>query len=555
MPPNAIANASRAVSEVCLSCQTDSKIANVSLYTGLAEVTRVFEPKLKKGDNKVIVSGLPDVLVPDSLRVEGRGQCTIYEVSLSDIPSSGPMTTSDRLEDLIKQKIRLEKALMRCHKAIAAVQSFQNSIAVRHVKADELANLQRGIDAAAEEWDLKQLDLEEQITEVTRDIEQEQVALGEVKVDNKLRKRVYITLVADKECDVEIVLKYAVSSATWDPTYAIYVKMDTKEKAVKLIYKAAISQNTGESWNDIPLTLETVTPTTGLNIPELQPWTLSMYKPMYGKYLRKSAAASSLNTFGGHSMRKESAASSDSESDGGPPRGGGRLHSSRPPNIKARGLTVTSKGDINATFSVPGLMTIPSDGASHTVTIMEVYLDAAMSWVTVPKKSPKAHLTAKIKNDSEYTLLRGIASIYVNGSFISRSDIPTVSPQESFDCPLGIDPAVRITYHPRSKKVTQPSFTRRNSTYLFSQRISISNTKATPISYLKVREQVPVSEDSNITVNLTSPGLVLPQANKKGVIIVPEPVKISSQVVARWEGADEPEMDPGQVGKDGKRRP
>lgn len=46
-------------------------------------------------------------------------------------------------------------------------------------------------------------------------------------------------------------------------------------------------------------------------------------------------------------------------------------------------------------------------------------------------------LKAKVSNNSEYTLLPGIASVYVDGSFISRSDVPAVSPQESFTCPLG----------------------------------------------------------------------------------------------------------------------
>lgn len=32
------------------------------------------------------------------------------------------------------------------------------------------------------------------------------------------------------------------------------------------------------------------------------------------------------------------------------------------------------------------------------------------------------------------------ASTYVDGSFISKLDIPLVSPEESFDCPLGYVP-------------------------------------------------------------------------------------------------------------------
>jgi hypothetical protein len=66
-----------------------------------------------------------------------------------------------------------------------------------------------------------------------------------------------------------------VNNATWDATYDIYMKTDTKEKQVTFIYKAAIQQSTGEvhmiytssihphinlNFSDIPLTLETVIP-------------------------------------------------------------------------------------------------------------------------------------------------------------------------------------------------------------------------------------------------------------------------------------------------------
>ena len=51
-----------------LASIADSKITNVSLYNGLAEITRVCTPQLKEGDNKVIISGLPNVLLQESLR-------------------------------------------------------------------------------------------------------------------------------------------------------------------------------------------------------------------------------------------------------------------------------------------------------------------------------------------------------------------------------------------------------------------------------------------------------------------------------------------------------
>lgn len=98
---------------------------------------------------------------------------------------------------------------------------------------------------------------------------------------------------------------------------------------------------------------------------------------------------------------------------------------------------IVAQGTLSATYQVPGLISIPSDSQNHNVTIIELTLGAEMSWITVPKVDKRVHLKAKVKNASEYTLLPGEASIYVDGSFISKSNIPSVAPQGSFDCSLG----------------------------------------------------------------------------------------------------------------------
>jgi hypothetical protein len=129
---------------------------------------------------------------------------------------------------------------------------------------------------------------------------------------------------------------------------------------------------------------------------------------------------------------------------------------------RRRLAVLKAKGNVSATFQVPGMISIPSDGDAHNVTITELKLSASMSWVCIPKMDTKVHLKvncprrclqcfllvltgicfvqANIKNASEYTLLRGTGSVYVDGSFISRSAVPAVSPGESFDCPLGYVP-------------------------------------------------------------------------------------------------------------------
>ena len=131
------------------------------------------------------------------------------------------------------------------------------------------------------------------------------------------------------------------------------------------------------------MTLETATPTFGLDLPVLMPWTLSVYQPppiFTGAARRKSA-------FGSGSVRKASKMAHGMIQTI-------QMELDEEENIMAtRTFLVTSKGDINATFQVPGLISVPTDGSTHKVTVCELELDATMSWVVVPKKSVKVHLT------------------------------------------------------------------------------------------------------------------------------------------------------------------
>jgi hypothetical protein len=63
-----------------------------------------------------------------------------------------------------------------------------------------------------------------------------------------------------------------------------------------------------------------------------------------------------------------------------------------PPMMAHATSNVQSRGNVSATFQVPGLVTIPSDGEKHTFTIVQLNLEAEMSWVVVPKKDLRVHL-------------------------------------------------------------------------------------------------------------------------------------------------------------------
>ncbi|KAF7367406.1 hypothetical protein MSAN_00803200 [Mycena sanguinolenta] len=535
-------------SKIELKSVADSKIIAVSLYSTRAEITRLFKFEVKTGQNQVHIAGLPNVLETESLRVEGRGAATIHDVTVSMAKGEHVPTSSPKLSELLSQREKTANSLARCEKALTSLEQYLGSLTVQHLEVSHLDKVLEQYDSTGGRLDAKKTELTEELRRLDAEISSERALIAVPHENSKLRMQAAIGVFAESEGAVEIALIYAVPNATWTAFYDIRVEMDAKdEDPVTLIYKAAVKQNTGEfdykSWDDVPLQLETSTPTFGL-----------------GK------SKSSRGAFGGRGgrgapvpamrMRRaqmfmDLAAEEDDDMD---------------MDMEYAVASVSSKGNVSATFRVPGLVTIPCDGDAHNFTIVQLNLKAAMSWVSVPKIDPKTHLNARITNASEYTLLTGSASVYVDGSFISRSVVPAVSPLESFDCPLGLDPSIRITYHPVLKTRSQSGFYSKTVTQVFSQRITVHNTRAVAIEGLKVIDQIPASQDSQIEVKLVSPALGTSAeggggANKRASVLLKGPtqapaqgpvVNVANGVVAQWDGADEPSVEVETLGRDGK---
>ncbi|KAJ7798217.1 hypothetical protein B0H14DRAFT_2207340, partial [Mycena olivaceomarginata] len=113
---------------------------------------------------------------------------------------------------------------------------------------------------------------------------------------------------------------------------------------------------------------------------------------------------------------------------------------------------------------------------------------------------------AHITNTSDYTLLSGTATVYIDGSFIVRSTVPSIRLQGNLDCPLGLDPSIRITYPPISKQLPQSSFYKKSATHGVTQRITVHNPRAC-VDGLCIVDQIPASRNAQVKVKVVQPAL------------------------------------------------
>ncbi|KAG8717185.1 hypothetical protein FRC08_008015 [Ceratobasidium sp. 394] len=340
--------------------------------------------------------------------------------------------------------------------------------------------------------------------------------------------------------EAELTLTYVVSNASWTPLYdvrASIVKSPDATSTIALHYRASITQTTGENWSDVALTLSTASPQLGSNVPNLSSWRIGFPAPPPPPPVPRPVIASRgmVNMdIGGDEVRSRSITAR-----------GGAL-----PRMALRSAKVVDAGVLSATFGISGRSNIPSDEGSHKVVIAVLDLTAELEWVCVPREQESVFLRCKVVNASEFTLLPGETSVFMDDNFVSKSRIEHVAPNDSFKTSLGTDSALRVTYPPLrtlNRTTNQSSFfsgkDSKQSVVAHSQRITVRNSRPSTVSGLRILDHVPVSTDARIKVNVLSPGGLGPVVDESEV---PDANKnkdrpwmnVQKGVKARWADLD-----------------
>jgi hypothetical protein len=197
-------------------------------------------------------------------RVEGRGDATIHDVTISNLPTEN-ITTSEAYQKLEDESKRVEDAIQRNSVAISSLTSYIQSMKMDNVDPVKLTEILDSFDKASENLDEKAVELNKRQEELRRLQSEEVSKIGVQMKKNKLKLKASVGVFAEHEGEVEIVLIYgtfclqsyivvlrrtlsfiAVYGASWHAAYDIRVNTRETEKPVTLIYKALIHQDTGE---------------------------------------------------------------------------------------------------------------------------------------------------------------------------------------------------------------------------------------------------------------------------------------------------------------------
>ena len=83
--------------------------------------------------------------------------------------------------------------------------------------------------------------------------------------------------------------------------------------------------------------------------------------------------------------------------------------------------SVLDKSPLSLAYRVEGKVSLPSDGFAHKVSVAMLDFSAGLKYVCVPRKTSAAFIEGRIKNTSEYELLAGPVSVFMDDSFVTKT--------------------------------------------------------------------------------------------------------------------------------------
>src|SRR3979490_943764 len=275
----------------------------VTVYPDGASVTRAITVDLPGGDNPLVIKDFPLTLDTSSLRVEGEAgtKLTIGAIDTRPPRAAPPVNLPEldqRIEALKDERANLQGAIAAATARRKFAERFAETspagigekgearpIADWRAAFAAVAEEVASADAAIRDAERKQRDIDREIARLESD--------RAIKPPSKLEVRIDLAAAAATKATLRVT--YAVRAARWTPLYDARLDTGAKDRKppLALVRRAEITQNTGEDWSNVALSVSTVRTARGGRAPGLDSL-IGQYSPPP----RASASASGGMEFG-----------------------------------------------------------------------------------------------------------------------------------------------------------------------------------------------------------------------------------------------------------------
>lgn len=493
-----------------------SAIDTVTVYPDGAIVTRVIAIDLASGDSTLVAKDFPLSLDPSSLRVEGEAgaKLTIGTIDARPPRAAPPVNLPEldkRIEALKDERADLQGAIDAAVARRKFAQRFADAApaglgekgearpitewrAAFTAVAEEVAAAETAIRDAAR----KQREIDRHIAQLEAD--------RSAKPPSKLEVRIDIASAAATKATLRVT--YAVRNARWLPLYDARLDTGAKDRKpqLELVRRAEVTQSTGEDWSNVTVGVSTVRIARGGSAPELG--SLVAQYPQVSKPRALGSVADTTIPAPAQMQRKMQSLAVPTEQADMPARADEQQ-------------AVAEIGDFQATFRIPGRVSLGAAEGAKSLRIASTSVPADLTVRAAPVLDPTAFLEASFKQTDDTTLLPGKVAIYRDGVFVGRGKLSASAKDEIVRLGFGADDKVKVERAVLKRNEGSAGLLLTTSkTDERAFKTTVRNGHEFPI-HVAIEDQLPVSENEEIVVEMlpaTTPPSVKDIHDKRGVL-------------------------------------
>jgi len=491
----------------------DAKPREVTVYADRAEVVRVFKGDLATGEQSLLFDNLPANVDFSSIRVEGTGAFTLIDIRPETVQVKEVANEAIRaLQAKIQAQEIVQKELALAEGRVAFRRGALEKVLGRLTSVGkESANPEMDplkwaayLDFQAEQ----QVALDKEATDLAKRVKESRQLVDtynrEISALNgnlsRSRNLARVNLDVKAAGAAEVRLSYVVHGPSWKPVYDL--RADTKGKTLEITYHAELRQSTGEDWQGVALKLSTAEPSVGGREPEMSPWFLAKAEPVALDELRRDSEGGNRRgsvVAGRTAGEKQNFLAADNQFNGFTATSGAKLADA---TVSTAAVVA---GGTAATYVIERTTDIKSDNKLAKVTVMRLLLPSTYRHSCVPKLSGYVYLKTHATNKSDFTLLPGRTSVFLDGAFVANSSMDLVPAGQEFWTFLGVDQSVSVERKELARREeTSGVFGKKTLRTVFDQVFKVKNGKATEID-LVIWDQLPMGDHEDIKVVLEEP--------------------------------------------------
>lgn len=508
---------------------TPSRITAATVYRNNALVTRELAVTEGQGTIELVVTPMPPQTVESSLYAEGSSGIRVLSTRYRTraVPRDTRQEVRNleaEIQTLTRENEKIQRQLAVADQDLQFLQKLEGFTSVSlqqltdksQLEPDSIIKMSKFVMDTRTQQAGAEVTLKQQLQTQTEGIDFATRKLAELTAGaSRIEADAVIVIDKTNAEPGTVRLHYLIGAASWKPMYRLRAAGD--KDPVQIEYLAAVTQQSGEDWNNINVTLSTSEPALSSAPPDLLP--LEMMIPGEDDFAGMAGmggmGGGGMGGMGAPGLSIEQSAAAQPDDASNPSTHAKQSNAGASINHTAAALQAAELAvddlaldDSNdaehagpsVTYHLTGQFTLPNRHDPQLVEVTRIALEPEFFHKAVPVLSPHVFRLAKLTNKSEYVLLKGEATIYVGTDFVGRQELPLVAIDEPFVAGFGVDPQVQISRRLIKK---ERAFQGGNQVYTYEFRIGLRNYKSTPVK-LQVWDRMPRAKGESAAVNFVS---------------------------------------------------